>query len=144
MPREVRVIRGVSNPGRRLYLVTTGTVLEIEEPRKALLAGRETEPATAAAALLGLRARIVLSGGEILIEAGPATAEISAEDVEEIPVVRIIAPSLALAEWASREVAPGVPYYDVLDRAPELAVPRWADPWGVCRRAPIFRCPRAS
>ncbi|MCE4625951.1 MAG: hypothetical protein F7C35_08855 [Desulfurococcales archaeon] len=133
------LIRGLAERRRSLYIVTTRMLLEIERPREAKISAKKVTPEAALFSALGKRATLIVSGNKLKIKTRDIISTVEAEEISTITILRAAAPSLNLAAWAAENLIPGVPYYDIIDQHPELAVPTWAETSKICSH-PLFKC----
>jgi hypothetical protein len=137
------LVRGVAEERKTLYVVIDEHLYEISKPEEGRVERTKLSPKAVAFLMLGKRVKVKIGGNRIKLVCSGIEGEIVADEIDYIDIVRVEAPSLLIAAWAAREFVPGVPYYDVVDRRPELAVPAWVGFNEICK-LPLFKCKRGA
>ena len=139
-------IRGLAQRRDSLYLIGPGSILEIEEPREAVLRyggkTRRLSPPAALYPFVGRTAMVEAGDTYVKLWSGGLAAAVRAGKVIVERARLAASRSLQLASMIADTMVPGVPYYDAVWRSPGLAVPEWASQSleRACREIPLLEC----
>ena len=139
-------IRGLAERRGTLYLVADGSIVELDEPREAVLhyqgRQRRLSPPAALYPLVGRPALISTGPSHVIVRSGHLAAAVRSGSVIVERAVLAASRSLQLAGRIAETLVPGIAYYDAVWRSPGLAVPWWAQDKlaDACKTLPMLSC----